>query len=66
MSLTLPFREIKLKDLDQVGGKNASLGEMFQTLTSKGVNVPDGFAVTSEAYWKFLDHNNSVKNYPLF
>lgn len=58
MSLTMPFNTIKLTNLDQVGGKNASLGEMFQTLTSKGVNVPDGFAITADSYWKFLDSDN--------
>ena len=48
------FAEIELKDLDQVGGKNASLGEMVQKLTSAGVQVPDGFATTADAYRKFL------------
>lgn len=54
------FSEIRLKDLPLVGGKNASLGEMFSTLSSKGIRVPDGFAVTSEGYWNFLDHNQIV------
>jgi len=48
------FNEIDIKDVPTVGGKNASLGEMFQKLTSKGVQVPDGFATTAEAYWHFL------------
>ncbi|WP_273275750.1 phosphoenolpyruvate synthase [Maribacter polysiphoniae] len=48
------FNEININDVPIVGGKNASLGEMFQNLTSKGVQVPDGFATTSEAYWHFL------------
>lgn len=48
------FAEIELKDLDQVGGKNASLGEMVQKLTSAGVQVPDGFATTADAYRRFL------------
>ena len=48
------FNEIDINDVPIVGGKNASLGEMFQKLTSKGVNVPDGFATTAEAYWHFL------------
>ncbi len=49
------FNEIDINDIPVVGGKNASLGEMFQKLTSKGVQVPDGFATTAEAYWLFLE-----------
>ncbi|SDL36550.1 phosphoenolpyruvate synthase [Kriegella aquimaris] len=48
------FNEIDINDVPTVGGKNASLGEMFQKLTTKGVQVPDGFATTAEAYWHFL------------
>ena len=48
------FSELGLKDLDKVGGKNASLGEMVQNLTSVGVQVPDGFATTADAYRRFL------------
>jgi len=48
------FAELGLKDLDRVGGKNASLGEMVQNLTSAGVRVPDGFATTADAYRRFL------------
>ncbi|RAX49558.1 phosphoenolpyruvate synthase [Arthrobacter sp. AQ5-05] len=48
------FSELGLDDLDQVGGKNASLGEMVQNLTSAGVQVPDGFATTADAYRAFL------------
>ena len=48
------FSELGLKDLDRVGGKNASLGEMVQNLTSAGVQVPDGFATTADAYRRFL------------
>src|SRR6478609_4977384 len=48
------FSELGLKDLDKVGGKNASLGEMVQNLTSAGVQVPDGFATTADAYRNFL------------
>ena len=40
-----------------VGGKNASLGEMFSKLTKKGINVPDGFAISASAYWYFLKKN---------
>jgi pyruvate,water dikinase len=49
------FNEIDILDVPLVGGKNASLGEMFQKLTSKGVHIPDGFAVTAPAYWYFLE-----------
>lgn len=44
-------------DVAMVGGKNASLGEMLNTLTAKRIQVPDGFATTSSAYWSFLDKN---------
>ncbi|TAH10204.1 MAG: phosphoenolpyruvate synthase [Curvibacter sp.] len=49
------FRELSLTDLPLVGGKNASLGEMFQQLTPLGVRVPDGFAVTAPANKDALD-----------
>src|SRR5262249_6762548 len=49
------FGEIDMDDVASVGGKNASLGEMFQNLTKRGIPVPDGFAVTAAAYWRFLD-----------
>lgn len=55
---TRTFNDIDMKDVSSVGGKNASLGEMVQKLTGAGINVPDGFATTAEAYWKFLDDNN--------
>ena len=48
------FADIGIEDVPLVGGKNASLGEMFRELTSKGVKVPNGFAVTAEAYRYFL------------
>jgi pyruvate,water dikinase len=48
--LTLDFSEITLKDLPRVGGKNASLGELFNTLRRKGIGVLDGFATTADAY----------------
>ncbi|WP_457625351.1 phosphoenolpyruvate synthase [Persephonella sp.] len=56
--LVVWLKEVTMKDVPLVGGKNASLGEMINALSSKGVNVPDGFATTSEAYWYFLDYNN--------
>jgi pyruvate, water dikinase len=48
------FCEIGLADLPLVGGKNASLGEMYRELTPKGVRIPNGFAITAEAYWSVL------------
>lgn len=51
------FAEIQIGDVSIVGGKNASLGEMFRSLTSKGVKVPDGFAVTAAGYRHFLAAN---------
>ena len=50
--------EVKLSDLDLVGGKNASLGEMIQNIGKLGVNIPGGFAITVEAYWEFIRFNN--------
>ena len=51
------FNELNIKDVPIVGGKNASLGEMYQNLTPKGVNIPNGFATTSDAYWLLLEEN---------
>ena len=51
------FREIGIKDIPTVGGKNASLGEMVQVLGAKGVRVPDGFAINADAYWHFIRSN---------
>ena len=48
------FRDITLADLPLVGGKNASLGEMYRALAEKGVRVPNGFAITAQAYRYFL------------
>ena len=48
------FEEITIDDVPLVGGKNASLGEMYRELTSKGVKIPNGFSVTAEAYWHTL------------
>jgi len=58
MTYTLRFDQIDLAYLPQVGGKNASLGEMFQKLSSKGILVPDGFAVTADAYRELLSQND--------
>jgi pyruvate,water dikinase len=48
------FSELCMHDVPDVGGKNASLGEMISNLTSLGINVPDGFATTADAYRQFL------------
>lgn len=50
----LPLKQVNLQDIPKVGGKNASLGEMLQQLLSQGVNVPDGFATTADAYRYFI------------
>ncbi|MBP6115218.1 MAG: phosphoenolpyruvate synthase [Neisseriaceae bacterium] len=51
------FENLRMTDVESVGGKNASLGEMISQLASKGVRVPGGFATTAEAYRVFLAHN---------
>lgn len=48
------FCEIRLGDVGLVGGKNASLGELYSALSKQGVRVPNGFALTAEAYWNAL------------
>lgn len=53
-----PLRELSMSDVNLVGGKNASLGEMISNLANAGVSVPDGYATTAKAFWDFLDHNN--------
>ena len=52
----IPFNELRMTDVDKVGGKNASLGEMISQLPSN-VRVPGGFATTADAYREFLAHN---------
>lgn len=49
------FKELNNRDVPLVGGKNASIGEMFQELVPVGIKVPNGFAITSDAYWYLLD-----------
>ena len=51
------FSELGIDDVPLVGGKNASLGEMYQALTGKGVRVPNGFATTAQAFRDYLEHN---------
>lgn len=48
------FQDIGIEDVPLVGGKNASLGEMYRELAAKGVKVPNGFAITAQSYWDFL------------
>lgn len=55
---TLPFSELSIHDVAKVGGKNASLGEMYNNLTPKGISVPEGFATTAAAFRLFLNENN--------
>lgn len=57
MNLIYKFQELNNSNTKEVGGKNASLGEMFNKLKSKGINIPDGFASSSEAYWTFIEEN---------
>ncbi|WP_104695849.1 pyruvate, water dikinase [Helicobacter salomonis] len=49
------YKEINNRDVNLVGGKNASIGEMFQELVPSGIKVPNGFAITSDAYWYLLE-----------
>ena len=49
-----PFSQLRMTDVDRVGGKNASLGELLSQLTDAGIRVPDGFATTAEAFRLFL------------
>jgi len=55
------FKELGIKDVKYVGGKNASLGEMYQKLTKKKINIPNGFAVTAYAYQYLIKHNKIEK-----
>ncbi|MEN9317143.1 MAG: hypothetical protein RIS35_3536, partial [Pseudomonadota bacterium] len=56
--LVVPFEALRMTDVESVGGKNASLGEMISQLAASGVRVPGGFATTAHAYREFLTHNN--------
>jgi pyruvate,water dikinase len=49
------FEEISIDDVPLVGGKNASLGEMYRELTNKDIKIPNGFAITADAYWHVLE-----------
>src|SRR3954466_9193315 len=51
------FENLRMTDVDSVGGKNASLGEMISQLAGAGVRVPGGFATTAQAFRDFLEHS---------
>ncbi|HNU12480.1 MAG TPA: PEP/pyruvate-binding domain-containing protein, partial [Rubrivivax sp.] len=53
-ALVVPFEQLRMTDVEVVGGKNASLGEMISQLSASGVRVPGGFATTAHAYREFL------------
>src|SRR3989339_810427 len=53
--LVIPFKDLHIEDVPIVGGKNASLGEMYRELNKKGVTVPNGFAITALAYRYFIE-----------
>jgi pyruvate,water dikinase len=55
------FKDLTIDDIPLVGGKNASLGEMYRELTSQGVKVPNGFAITAEAYMHMLDQAGAMQ-----
>ena len=57
MRLILPFSKIRYNHVSIVGGKNASLGEMYNKLSKEGVRIPNGFAITAKAYDLFIKHN---------
>src|SRR3954447_3652599 len=56
-ALVAPFEHLRMTDVESVGGKNASLGELISQLAASGVRVPGGFATTAEAFEQFLAHN---------
>ena len=55
-ALVVPFEHLRMTDVEAVGGKNASLGEMISQLAASGVRVPGGFATTAHAFRQFLSH----------
>ncbi|HYN58642.1 MAG TPA: phosphoenolpyruvate synthase [Rubrivivax sp.] len=55
-ALVVPFEQLRMTDVESVGGKNASLGEMISQLAASGVAVPGGFATTAHAFRQFLQH----------
>ncbi|NCS99731.1 phosphoenolpyruvate synthase [Candidatus Parcubacteria bacterium] len=59
------FTDISISDISTVGGKNASLGEMYSSLAKKGIRIPNGFAVTVDAYWAILRESGADKKIKL-
>ena len=55
------FNQLNIDDIPTVGGKNASLGEMYNKLSPQGISIPNGFTTTSDAYWLLLQEN-SIKD----
>src|SRR5260221_3205242 len=53
----VPLDRLRMTDVAEVGGKNASLGEMISQLAGAGIRVPGGFATTASAFRKFLEHD---------
>ncbi len=60
-ALIKKYTEIGIKDIPSVGGKNASLGEMYRALAPEGINIPEGFVVTANAFKQFLKENELEK-----
>ena len=58
MALVKKLIETGINELDLVGGKNANLGEMIKNLSYLGINIPDGFVITSNAYDLFINYND--------
>lgn len=56
MRYIMPFRELDIQRVAEVGGKNASLGELIQSLEPQGIHVPDGFSITASAFTLHLEH----------
>ncbi|HEU4609013.1 MAG TPA: PEP/pyruvate-binding domain-containing protein, partial [Chitinophagaceae bacterium] len=56
--MTVPLNQVGIHQIDLVGGKNASLGEMLQNLTRLGVTIPGGFVITVNAYRRFIEYND--------
>ena len=62
MKYILDLNNVSLKDIPVVGGKNASLGEMLQHLSTLKIKVPNGFAITVKGYYDFINHNKLDKS----
>jgi pyruvate,water dikinase len=58
---TLKLSEASIGDIEKVGGKNASLGEMLQHLSQHGIRIPEGFIITAGAYYQFIAYNELDK-----